>query len=137
MVSIVSRDHSCKYYLSLRKVIRSYLCCLFLSGGVIGSVPADSVYPLCGHVPSGQSGQEGCPEQQQRYGIPVFRIDDSRWFDITIDLPGHPETAQEVEEQRNRDAQLRKSGRPDPPAFFPGANEITEGIRLRFHYWFK
>ncbi|UYM18012.1 hypothetical protein [Endozoicomonas euniceicola] len=120
MVSIVCRDHSCKYYLSLRKAIRSYLCCLFLSVGVIGS-----------------SGQESCPEQQQRYGILVFRIDEYRWFDITIDLPGHPKTAQEVEEQRNRDVHLRKSGRPDPPAFFPGANEITEGIRLRFHYRFK
>ena len=137
MISIVSRDHSRKHYLSLRKAIRSYLCCLFISGGIIGGVLADSVYPLCGHVTSGYSGQGDCTEEPQRYGILVLRIDDFRWFDITIDLPLHPKTAEEVEEQRNRNVQLRKSGRLGFSTFFPNTWEITEGIRLRFHYLFK
>ena len=137
MISTVYRDYYCKHCLSLRKVIRSCLCCLFISGGMVGSALADPVYHLCGHVPSYQSGQNDCTVEKHKYGIPVFRIDQSCWFDITIDLPGHPKTAQEIEEQRNHDVLLRRSGRPDPPDFFPGANDITEGLRLRFHYSFK
>ena len=82
------------------------------------------------------SDQSDDNQNADEYGVPIFKIDDMRWFDITIDLPDHPETAQEIEEQRNRDSQLRKSGRPDNSAVFPDTNEITEGIRLRFHYRF-
>ena len=68
--------------------------------------------------------------------MPILKIDETRWFDIIIDLPDHPETAREIEEQRNRDVQIRKSGRPETSTVFPDSSEITEGIRLRFHYRF-
>ena len=116
--------------------MKKALCCLLVCGGFADVVVADPADYSYGKMASGQSGHEEDNEDQQDYGIPVFRIDESRWFDITIDLPNHPETAQEVEEQRNRDAQLRKSGRPETSTFFPDTHEITEGIRLRFHYRF-
>ena len=69
-------------------------------------------------------------------GLAIFRIDDSRWFDVTIDLGEEPQTAQEVEEERNKDTQLRKAGRSGSSRIFPDTDEIIDGIRLRFHYLF-
>ncbi|AMO54655.1 hypothetical protein EZMO1_0403 [Endozoicomonas montiporae CL-33] len=136
LVSIVYLKFSGSYRFSLQKVIKSLFCCLFVWGGFAGGISADTIYHPTGQTPSDQPDHDDSVEGQQDYGIPLFRIDESRWFDITIDLPDHPETAQEVAEQRNRDAQLRKLGRPETSTVFPDAHEITEGIRLRFHYRF-
>ena len=135
MISIVYRDRPCKQRFSLLKLIRSSSCCLFAFGG-IGSAVADPIYHLSGQVSSDRADQTD-DNVEQDYGVPIFRIDEFIWFDITIDLPAHPETAEEVEERRNRNVQSRKSGKPETPVFFPDFNEITEGIRLRFHYLFN
>lgn len=70
------------------------------------------------------------------YGLPLYRIDRWKWFDLTIDMPDHPETAGEVAEQRNRDTQLQRFGRSNDNNLFPDTDELTDGLRLRFHYLF-
>ena len=135
MISIVYRGRPCKQRFLLLQVIRCSLCCLFAFGGT-GSAVADPIYHLSGQVSSDRADQTD-DNAEQDYGVPILRIDESRWFDIIIDLPDHPETAQEVEEQRNRNAQSRKLGKPETPIFFPDVNDITEGLRLRFHYRFN
>ena len=133
MLRLVRRDRVFQKLPSLLRVAKGIFCCLCVWGIYAPGVSADPIYHLSGTVSSDQSDDNQSTEE---YGVPIFKIDDMRWFDITIDLPDHPESAQEVEEQRNRDSQSRKSGRPAGSPIFPDTNEITEGIRFRFHYRF-
>lgn len=137
MARPVRRDHTSQQCFSLRQVARSFLCCLIATGAFFCSgVSADPGDLIPGRVSSDRADNSGDSQDVETFGVPIFRVDDTRWFDVTIDLPDHPETAREVEEQRNRDAQMRKSGRPETSTILPDTNEITEGIRLRFHYRF-
>ena len=105
-----------------------YLC--------LGSVSANPVI-----WPSGKTGLNRLNDsgtntsEQESFGLPIFRIDENRWFDVIIDFPDRPENASEVEEIRNREIQQGKSDKRYN--IFPDPDDMMWSIRFRFHYRFN
>lgn len=105
---------------------------LYLSIGSVSAAPMD--------LPSGKTVSDRVSDsgtdstERESYGLPIFRIDEKRWFDVTIDLPDQPENASEVEEMRNREVQQGKDQKQND--IFPDPNDMMRDIRFRFHYRF-
>ena len=74
-------------------------------------------------------------DDQVANGLPIFRIDKNRWFDVTIDPPDQPQTAHEIEESRNRDNQHGKD--KNNSEVLPDPEDMIRDIRIRFHYRFN
>ena len=76
--------------------------------------------------------------EQTDSALPIFRLNDNQWFELSITTQTRPETAFDIEDEQNRermrDRQENEKGRDN---VFPDELDFMNELRLRYQFRFK
>ncbi len=71
-------------------------------------------------------------------GTPIFHIDDNRWFQLRFHDDGRPDTAIDIQQQRN-EKQATENAEEDNrrDALYPDELKFMNDLRLEYKFRFK
>ena len=83
------------------------------------------------------AGQSYATEQTDS-ALPIFRLNDNQWFELSITTQSRPETAFDIEDEQNRErARERQENDKGRDNVFPDELEFMNELRLRYQFRFK